>query len=428
MNYFKLYSWIEKKLKIKKRLANVAIVYVLFLMVPFRKHSLEAAASFSNTGKPRFSKFLKNHSDLAVFKLDELSKRQARQFGRNIRFMAEGKLPWKIGILIDATIQNRSSLHCENSKRFNHGKGYVIGHQWTNIVLFVNDIVIPLPPVPFHTRQYCRKNNLKYRTEHEKVVEYIEKIELKDYVGPHNPAEVVVLADSGYDNKRIQGAVVAKGWTMIFALKKRRSVKTKKEYLETPKSKGWHQVERLFKNHRHVKWVTVVFMKNSPRKKRMEIRARQITGWLRYVCEVQLICSEFKKRPKGRRKYLACNDLKAKPRQILLAYRIRWEIEIFHKMVKMFLGFEDVAPKSFASVVSHVHWVYCAYILLNWNPPGTPEDLRSLAEKQGLVEQAIRKKEILHYIQVLTRINGAERLKNELRRVLDSPERLQTTI
>jgi hypothetical protein len=32
--------------------------------------------------------------------------------------------------------------------------------------------------------------------------------------------------------------------------------------------------------------------------------------------------------------------------------------------VKMFMGFEDVATKYFSSVVSHVHWVYCAYILL----------------------------------------------------------------
>ncbi|MBT8341458.1 MAG: hypothetical protein KJP07_15730, partial [Desulfatitalea sp.] len=43
-----------------------------------------------------------------------------------------GKLPWKIAIMIDATIQNRSSLHAENVKRFNHGKGFVIGHQLKN--------------------------------------------------------------------------------------------------------------------------------------------------------------------------------------------------------------------------------------------------------------------------------------------------------
>jgi hypothetical protein len=34
---------------------------------------------------------------------------------------------------MDSTLlQNRSSLHPENSKKFNHGNGFVIGHQWTN--------------------------------------------------------------------------------------------------------------------------------------------------------------------------------------------------------------------------------------------------------------------------------------------------------
>ena len=99
------------------------------------------------------------------------------------------------------------------------------------------------------------------------------------------------------------------------------------------------------------------FTKKQFQKKRKEFRIRQITGYLRNVGKAQLICSEFKKRPEGRREYLASNDLKATPRQILLGYRIRWEIEIFHKMIKIFLGFEDVATKSFKSVVSHVHWV-----------------------------------------------------------------------
>jgi len=79
----------------------------------------------------------------------------------------------------------------------------------------------------------------------------------------------------------------------------------------------------------------------------MEFRIRQIIGYLRYVGKVQLICSEFKKRPYGRTKYLACNDLRARPRQILIGYRMRWAIEIFNKQVKMFLGLEDVATTTF---------------------------------------------------------------------------------
>lgn len=422
MNYSKFYSWTSTKLNVKNRLKNNVVAYVSFLLISTRKHTFRAASEFSGLSSSCFSKLLSNHPELAIFKLDELSKKQAKQFGKNIRFMADGKLPWKIAIIIDATLQNRSTLHAENVKRFNHGNGFVIGHQWTNIVLFFNDILIPLPPIAFYTKAYCKENGIEYRTEHENVVEYIKNLNFEDYFGPHDPKKVVVLADSGYDNKDIENAIQIKKWNYIVALKKSRSVKTVKEFNSTPKSKGWHQVEQFFKNHRRVKWITVFLPKNSSVKRRMEFRIRQIMGYLRYVGKAQLICSEFKKRSRnGRRKYLACNDLKAKPRQILLGYRVRWEIEIFHKMVKMFLGFEDAAPKWFDSVVSHVHWVYCAYIILNSHPPGIPKNIKSIAEKQKMITQSLKNKEISHQLQVLSQINGVDRLKNELRQAIDAP-------
>ncbi len=149
MNFGILNTWVSRKLDIPERLIVVTIFYLVFLMTPQKKHSLEAAARFSKSVKSKFSKFLKKHSNLAVFTLNELSKKQAKQFSKIIKKLGDGSLPWKIAILIDSTIQHRSSLHPENAKKFNHGKGYVIGHQWTNIVLIINDILIPLPPIPF---------------------------------------------------------------------------------------------------------------------------------------------------------------------------------------------------------------------------------------------------------------------------------------
>jgi len=67
------------------------------------------------------------------------------------------------------------------------------------------------------------------------------------------------------------------------------------------------------------------------------------------VGQVQLVCSEPRKRPDGHRKYFACNDLRVTARQIILGYRLRWAIELFHKTVKQYLGFEDVATSGFDS-------------------------------------------------------------------------------
>ena len=280
-------------------------------------------------------------------------------------------------------------------------------------------MIIPLPPIAFHTKKYCRENKLKYKTENVLVIEYINNLELADYIGNHNPKDVVVLADSGYDDKRIENAIVNKKWNFIIALNKTRSVKSEREYASTPKSKGWTHIAEFFKNQRWIKWQTVRIPTNSSKRKRMEFRIRQIIGYLRHVGRVQLICSEFKKRRNGRRKYLACNDLRVKPRQILIGYRLRWKIEIFHKEVKMFLGFQDVATTNFKSVISHVHWVYCAYILLHSHPPGLPEHTTSLADKQRKIKEIIESKENARVIQLLTQINGGPRYKNELQRVLE---------
>ena len=79
----------------------------------------------------------------------------------------------------------------------------MIGHQWTNIVLILNGILIPLRPMPFYTQRYCLDHDLVYVTEHERVVDYLSHLNLDDYLGSHRSRDVVVLADSGYDNKKI---------------------------------------------------------------------------------------------------------------------------------------------------------------------------------------------------------------------------------
>lgn len=146
MRFYILRNWMLHNIPIKKRLINVCVAYLLFLMVEVRKHSLEEAARFSRLNKSQFSNFLKNHSKSAVYSLGELSKNQAKKFSKALKNLKE--IPfWKVVIIIDATIQNRSSKYTENAQKFNHGQGFVIGHQWTNIVLIINDMIMPLPQV-----------------------------------------------------------------------------------------------------------------------------------------------------------------------------------------------------------------------------------------------------------------------------------------
>jgi hypothetical protein len=409
-------TWIARHILVRLRLENVCTSYLLFLMVATRKHSIEEAARFSGLHKSQFSKMLKTHSKVAVSTLESLSKKQAKQVAKARHKLQE--LPWNIAIVVDSTLQHRASLHPENAKTFNHGQGFVVGHQWTNIVLLLNDMLIPLRPIPFYSQRYCRDRKLEYRTEHDLVVDYIEQLQLEEYIGSYDPRAVVVLTDSGYDNKKIQKAIAAKQWHFIIALGKTRSVKSAMLYLTTPKSKQWCHIATFFYNHRWLKWQTIRITTNGTKRKRMEFRTRDTIGYLRYVGQVQLVCSELRKRPEGRRKYLACNDMRVTARQIILGYRLRWAIELFHKTVKQQLGFGDVATSAFDSVMSHVHWVYCAHILLYMSPPGVSAGAKRLGDRQRQLQQLLANQEKRRVLQQLTQIGGVQRYTDKLRQAL----------
>jgi hypothetical protein len=411
-----LQPWIKRQIAVRQRLARIGTSYLLFLMVATTKHSLEEAARFSGLHKSLFSNLLKSHVKAAITTLEHLSKTQARQFAKALQ-RVKG-LPWKIVILIDSTLQHRASLHPENAKTFNHGQGYVIGHQWTNVVLVLGAIVIPLKPMPFYSKRYCQTHALTYQSEHERVVAYLRLLDLADYIGAHDRREVLVLADSGYDDKQIEKAIAAKGWNFIIALSKTRSVKSQALALSTLPSQQWCHIDTFFRRHRRLKWDTIRLGTGGNKRKRMDLRIRHTSGYLRYVGKVELVCSERRNRPDGRRKYLACNDLRATARQIVTGYRMRWAVELFHKCVKQHLGFEDVATHSFDAVMSHVHWVYCAYILLHMSPPGLPPGSQSIGDKQRALQQGLADTEKRQILQKLTQFGGVQRYKDELRQAL----------
>src|SRR4029434_11271674 len=240
-------TWITRRIAVRQRLGRICTSYLLFLLVVTTKTSLVADAPFSRLHTFPFSRMLHSHSKVAITTLEHLSKTQARQFAKALTRV--NGLPWKILILIDSTLQHRASLHPENAKTFNHGKGYVIGHQWTNIVLVLGDMLIPLRPIPFYSKRYCQTHGLTYQSEHERVVEYLRALALEDYIGSYDRREVLVLADSGYDDKKIEKAIADKGWNFIIALSKTRSVKSEALYLSTPKSRQWCQIDPFLRCH-----------------------------------------------------------------------------------------------------------------------------------------------------------------------------------
>src|SRR3977135_3884195 len=139
-----LQTWIARRIGVRRRLERICTGYLLFLMVVTTRHALEEAARFSGLHKSQFSKMLKAHRQVAVSTLERLSKHQAKRLAKARHNLHE--LPWAIAIIVDSTLQHRASLHPENAKTFNHGQGFVVGHQWTTIVLLLHAMLNPHRP------------------------------------------------------------------------------------------------------------------------------------------------------------------------------------------------------------------------------------------------------------------------------------------
>ena len=195
---------VSRLLNIPDRLQKVVTAYLLALMLDGPKKNLSNAAVVSGVNKSQFSRLLTNHVDLAIASLQQLAIEAAKRAGINRELLVKGS-KWTIAVIIDATLHPRSSLHVRNAQRYNHGQGFVIGHQWTNIVIFINGQLIPLPPIPFWSKNECKRRGEEYKTEHVRLAEYLEGMQLAQYVGFYLPEEVVVLTATTALNMLFQG-------------------------------------------------------------------------------------------------------------------------------------------------------------------------------------------------------------------------------
>jgi Transposase DDE domain len=391
-------------LKLPSRLQEVTEGYLFSLMIPAPKHTQEFASQVTGTHQTQFSRLLSEHREKAQESLELLGIARAQEITKKgLNPVVKGG-PWTAAVIIDATLHERSSLHVHNSQRFNHGEGFVIGHQWTNIVLLLNEEVIALPPIPFVSKNECRRVGIEYRTEHEKIVEYLERLDLRHYIGEHTPSSVLALMDSGYDNKQIQKTCFKKKWDLIGSLKCNRGVQAWSEGKIDPKRK-WIRLDELFRTYRkQTPWQSVrdEVRSGKRKKKRKEFRTRRLMGRLKDVHRVvSLVCSE-KSKGEGRI-YLVCSNLEVPLGVVIRAYRRRWLIELFHRAVKANLGMQHAGVRDFESQQSHVHWVYCAYILLNRLPAPSSA---GISERQQWLHQQWEEGRARELHQITTQYGG----------------------
>ena len=390
------------------RLQGVSSNYVTALMSESAKHTLKYAATVMGGSVSSYSRLMTDHAGLAQQVLTRLGRRTLSCLGRKLG-MVPGT-PWKIFIIVDATLHPRSSKHIQNSKSLSHGEGFIVGHQWTNLVVVIGARTVPLPPIPFWTKKELRERGFKHQTEHKRVIDYLADLDLLNLVGTYDPKEVVVMLDSGYDDKEIINAVLKRGWDAVWALKTNRGTMTEAAYQRGDRKT--RRVDETFKAVRkQAPWETIR-PKAKCKRERRRYRARGLTGRVKGIAhDLKLVCSEKSGRTKGRR-YLACTRKSTTLAQVIRCYEIRWRVESFHRAVKSRLGMTEAGLSAFDAIQEHVQWVYCAYILLDDLEVG---GANSMEDKQRAITKHLASRPFTETIRELaktrTQFGGADRLQ-----------------
>lgn len=400
---------IRQLLELPSRLENVIQSYLLYLLLEGARRTLQGASDLSGLDSSQFSRLLSSHNSLALDQLNRQCKRRLKSILRKRKSLVPGS-PWTIALIIDATLHERSSRHSDNAQRFNHGQGWIVGHQWTNLILLINGQRIPLPPIPFLTEEKCKELGQEYKTEPKRIIEYLQNIDWKDFLPGVRPEEILVLTDSGYDNKTFQRFILSQGWGFSGSIKKTRSVRTQ--------TQEWQSVEELFQNTRKIgPWRTIRHRTNGGKKRKLGY-IRTLIGSLKGVhSEVAIVSAE---KPNKERIYLACSRSNLDPGIIARLYKLRWSVELFHREIKSYLGFENAGLVRFEAIHSHVLWVYLAYLLL----PQLTADLESggvLARKQHLQKQ-VRKEEMGQILKLNCRFDSNEAVRSYCSQVKEELE------
>lgn len=394
-------SLIRHLKSVPNRQKDVLSWYMLMLMMGMRKSSLSAASRLSGKSLSCFSEFLRKSLRQSGTVLTELICRAA--FGVSRSALVSGA-PWTVAIIIDSTLHKRSSQKVKNAQKFNHGQGFVFGHQWTNVVLMINGQCLPLAPIPFFTKAYCKKQNIPNKTEHTRVCEFLSDLNLETYIGHHHDDEVVVLMDSGYDNRKLQNVIQSRGWAIVASL---RSSSTALRGVEASESR-YKSLSQIFLRTPGLVWHTV-YAFTAGWKKRKDFRVCAAIVRLHKAYKSSLIvCSESRRdRQNSRRKFIMCSQIEIDPGVVVRTYRLRWHIEIFHKDVKSYLGMEDVAAHQFESVWAHVHWAYVAYIVLGMRYPSL-----TLPEAQQWVRRDTESEKLAHVLKISHHFGAMKKIKS----------------
>jgi len=264
-------------------------------------------------------------------------------------------------MIIDSTAQSKRSKRMGN--RIIHTKGYISNHFFIMGLLYFPDtnVRIPLPRRVYRTKKYCQKHGYKYRSQVQLAEMMIRYAHLPDDM------DVIVIFDSYFPSEGVIKAIRSKGYHFVCSAKNNRvDVDTGKqlkaicqEHITSGRLKNRIQIRVPSKRsgYAHVsahKYETKTFITYT---EKLSISK---------MGDVQVVFSRKESDESDLKymKYILTDMLDMNTCDVLTVYSYRWQIELYFKELKSYLGLGHYQMLSFRAIVRHIDCVIMAFMYL----------------------------------------------------------------
>jgi len=268
-------------------------------------------------------------------------------------------------LIIDSTAQKKRGRKMENTIIYK--KGYTCEHFFVMGILYFPDtgIRIPLPRRLYHTKSYCKKHKLRYRTQTELVEIMLRYANLRNDIP--DDIEIIVIFDSFFPSENIIRTIRQKGYHFVCSVKKNRvDADTGKQIKEICDE---HISEGRIKDRTQIRVPGKRSRYNHASAQRYETKEYIThTEKLRIsrMGELQVVFSRKADDESDQKymRYIVTDMLYLSTGQILTIYSYRWQIELYFKELKSYLGLGNYQTLSFRAIIRHVDCVVMAFMYL----------------------------------------------------------------
>jgi len=267
----------------------------------------------------------------ATFKQELLEKRYLKK----IAFFMKGR---KISLLFDDTLAEHNGSKIEETQHHkdHSSDSFIMGHQFFTSLLYTDDLQMPLFP-----RLYSKNTESKIEMAKDLIDTVSRVIKLHS-----------VIFDSWYSDKKIINKCTTRGIIVMCGIKTNRTISVKKG--------EWLSLATFSQNVAEKEMANFLIDEGIYKIKECIVK-------LNGIRPVKLLISkEWNEHKKNWSEnfHLISTNTRENSMQIIRHYRIRWNIETYHRDIKQNLGFAKAFFRKKEGIVRHAIFSTLAYAIL----------------------------------------------------------------